>query len=84
MVFIWEPDGTSTDVLEARYILSAIICPNTRAGGLRRALHQPREAGLEPFMAADIAEKHYWMAEQARQPEWQFFADGLFNARGKG
>lgn len=65
-----------------------------RAEEMREVANTVREAGFEPFMAAAIAEKHDWMAEQARQgifqdgtsqqPEWQFFADALLHARGKG
>ena len=50
-----------------------------------------REAGFEPFMASAIAQKHDWMAAQARaghfidlgkSPSWQGYADRLLMARG--
>jgi hypothetical protein len=49
-----------------------------------------REAGFEPFMAAAIAEKQQWMADQAKAgvlagvpkgAPWQDFADALLAAR---
>ena len=45
-----------------------------------------REAGFEPFMAAAIAEKHDWVAQQSRagvfagvakDATWQDYADRL-------
>lgn len=38
---------------------------------MREVANTVREAGVEPFMAAAIAEKHDWMAEQARQGVFQ-------------
>lgn len=65
-----------------------------RAEEMREVANTVKEAGFEPFMAGAIAEKHDWMAEQARQgifqdeaarqPEWQFYADALLHVRGKG
>lgn len=64
-----------------------------RAEEMREAANTVREAGFEPFMAAAIADKHDWMAAQARsgvfndlpgKPDWQAFADALLIARGPG
>src|SRR3990167_6149315 len=61
-----------------------------RAEEMREVANTVREAGFEPFMAAAIAEKHDWMAAQARaghfadlgqNPPWQAFADRLLAAR---
>jgi 3-hydroxyisobutyrate dehydrogenase-like beta-hydroxyacid dehydrogenase len=61
-----------------------------RAEEMREVANTVREAGFEPFMAAAIAEKHDWMAAQARaghftglgqNPAWQAFADRLLAAR---
>jgi len=61
-----------------------------RAEEMREVANTVREAGFEPFMAAAIAEKHDWMAAQARaghfadlgqNPPWQTFADRLLAAR---
>lgn len=41
-----------------------------RSEEMREVAHTVREAGFEPFMASAIADKHAWMAGQAR--------DGLF------
>ncbi|HEX2531682.1 MAG TPA: DUF1932 domain-containing protein [Burkholderiaceae bacterium] len=38
-----------------------------RAEEMREVANTVREAGFEPWMAAAIAEKHDWMAQQARQ-----------------
>ena len=64
-----------------------------RAEEMREVANTVREAGFEPFMASAIADKHDWMAAQARsgafhdlpdQPHWQAFADALLKARGPG
>jgi 3-hydroxyisobutyrate dehydrogenase-like beta-hydroxyacid dehydrogenase len=61
-----------------------------RAEEMREVANTVREAGFEPFMAAAIAQKHDWMAAQARaghfaelgkNPRWQAYADGLLAAR---
>lgn len=61
-----------------------------RAEEVREAANTVREAGFEPFMAAAIAQKHDWMAEQARAghfaeqvyaPAWQSYADRLLARR---
>lgn len=57
-----------------------------RAEEMREAANTVREAGFEPWMAAAIAEKHDWVARQAREgafdglpmgAPWQQFADRL-------
>ena len=60
-----------------------------RAEEMREVANTVRDAGFEPFLAAAIAEKHDWVAAQARQgrfadlpdqPDWQAFADVLLRA----
>jgi hypothetical protein len=62
-----------------------------RAEEMREAANTVREAGFEPSMATAIAQKHDWMAGQARdgrflslgvQPAWKDFADCMLAARG--
>jgi 3-hydroxyisobutyrate dehydrogenase-like beta-hydroxyacid dehydrogenase len=57
-----------------------------RAEEMREAANTVREAGFEPWMATAIAEKHDWVAQQARDgafdglpidAPWQQFADRL-------
>ncbi len=57
-----------------------------RAEEMREVANTVREAGYEPFLAAAIAQKHDWMAAQARaglfldlvQPsDWRAYADRL-------
>ncbi|MEI8031401.1 MAG: DUF1932 domain-containing protein [Comamonadaceae bacterium] len=57
-----------------------------RAEEMREAANTVRETGFEPWMAAAIAEKHDWVAEQSRvgvfdglpkDANWQQFADRL-------
>lgn len=64
-----------------------------RAEEMREVAQTVREAGFEPWMAAATAEKHDWVAAQARagyipadgrREPWQSYADGLLAARGKG
>lgn len=61
-----------------------------RAEEMREVAQTVREAGFEPFMASAIADKHQWMADQARaghfvglpsDPAWADFADRLLAAR---
>jgi 3-hydroxyisobutyrate dehydrogenase-like beta-hydroxyacid dehydrogenase len=61
-----------------------------RAEEMRESANTVREAGFEPFMAAAIAEKHQWVADQAAagvfanvapQSPWQAYADALLAAR---
>jgi 3-hydroxyisobutyrate dehydrogenase-like beta-hydroxyacid dehydrogenase len=62
-----------------------------RAEEMREVAHTVREAGFDPVMAAAIADKHDWMAAQARagrfaglapHPPWQAYADRLLAHRG--
>jgi len=57
-----------------------------RAEEMREAANAVREAGFEPWMAAAIAEKHAWVAQQssagvfdglAKDATWQQYADRL-------
>lgn len=61
-----------------------------RAEEMRESANTVREAGFEPFMAAAIAEKHQWVADQAAagafvdvetQSPWQAYADALLATR---
>ena len=63
-----------------------------RAEEMREAANTVREAGFEPWMAAAIAEKHDWVAQQSRDgvfdglpkdAPWQDYADRLLAARSK-
>jgi 3-hydroxyisobutyrate dehydrogenase-like beta-hydroxyacid dehydrogenase len=64
-----------------------------RAEEMREAANTVRETGFEPFMAAAIAEKHDFVAQQSRagvfadlpkDPKWQDYADRLLqNSRHK-
>ncbi|MBI3532179.1 MAG: DUF1932 domain-containing protein, partial [Burkholderiales bacterium] len=57
-----------------------------RAEEMRESANTVREAGFDPFMAAAIAEKHDWVAQQSRagvfdglgkDAPWQDYADRL-------
>lgn len=61
-----------------------------RAEEMREAANTVREAGFEPFMAAAIAGKHDWVAQQSsagvfeglpKNALWQDYADRLLAAR---
>ena len=60
-----------------------------RAEEMREVAQTVREAGFEPFMAGAIADKHQWMADQARaghfeglaDPAWTDYADRLLAVR---
>ena len=60
-----------------------------RAEEMREVAQTVREAGFEPIMASAIADKHQWMADQARaghfqglvEPTWSGYADRLLAAR---
>jgi len=61
-----------------------------RAEEMREAANTVQEAGFEPWMAAAIAEKHAWVAQQAhagvfqglaKDARWQAYADRLLAAR---
>lgn len=64
-----------------------------RAEEMREAANTVREAGFEPFMAAAIADKQQWVADQAaarlfeglaKDARWQEYADLLIAARKSG
>ena len=64
-----------------------------RAEEMREAANTVREAGFEPLMAAAIADKQQWVADQARAgllagvsagSPWQAYADALLAARKAG
>jgi hypothetical protein len=64
-----------------------------RAEEMREAANTVREAGFEPFMAAAIADKQQWVADQARDlvfkdvgkdARWQEYADRLLASRPAG
>ena len=57
---------------------------------MRESARTVGEAGFEPFMAAAIAEKQQWVADQAKAgvlagvpkgAPWQAYADALLAAR---
>ena len=57
-----------------------------RAEEMRESANTVKEAGFEPFMAAAIAQKQQWVADQARagvfngvgkDVRWQVYADRL-------
>lgn len=61
-----------------------------RAEEMRESANTVREAGFEPFMAAAIAQKHDWVAQQAqagvfadlpKDASWQQFADRLLQRK---
>ena len=61
-----------------------------RAEEMRESAHTVREAGFQPFMAAAIAEKQQWVADEAKAgvlvgvpkgAPWQAYADALLAAR---
>lgn len=61
-----------------------------RAEEMRESAHTVREAGFEPFMAAAIADRQQWVADQARAgvfdgvdaktSSWQTYADRLIGS----
>ncbi len=78
---------------QGAYFFSRVVQHGQRrAEEMREAANTVREAGFEPFMAAAIADKQQWVAEQARAgmfgdvrpgDPWQDYADRLL-ARGEG
>ncbi len=61
-----------------------------RAEEMRKSANTVLEAGFTPYMAAAIADKHDWVAQQARagvfagldkDASWQDYADRLLQAR---
>ncbi len=78
---------------QGAYFFSRVVQHGQRrAEEMRESANTVREAGFEPFMAAAIASKHQWVADQAKAgvfagvgegAKWQDFADGLLAARKK-
>jgi 3-hydroxyisobutyrate dehydrogenase-like beta-hydroxyacid dehydrogenase len=81
----WEKQGA--------YFFSRVVQHGKRrAEEMREAANTVREAGFEPFMAAAIAQKHQWVADQAaagvfdgvpRDAPWQAYADRLIGKAAK-
>ncbi|MCJ0762780.1 NAD(P)-dependent oxidoreductase [Variovorax terrae] len=81
----WEKQGA--------YFFSRVVQHGQRrAEEMRESANTVREAGFEPFMAAAIAGKQQWVADQAREgvfaglakdARWQDYADRLIAARTK-
>jgi hypothetical protein len=75
----WEGQGA--------YFFSRVVQHGKRrAEEMREAANAVREAGFDPFMAAAIADKQQWVADQAaagvfdgvpRDAPWQAYADRL-------
>jgi 3-hydroxyisobutyrate dehydrogenase-like beta-hydroxyacid dehydrogenase len=78
----WEKQGA--------YFFSRVVQHGQRrAEEMRESANTVREAGFEPFMAAAIADKQQWVADQARDgvfagvardAPWQDYADRLLAA----
>ncbi|MBK5207264.1 MAG: NAD(P)-dependent oxidoreductase [Polaromonas sp.] len=78
---------------QGAYFFSRVVQHGQRrAEEMRESANTVREAGFEPFIAAAIASKHQWVADQAKAgvfagvgkgAKWQDFADGLLAARKK-
>lgn len=76
---------------QGAYFFSRVVQHGQRrAEEMREAANTVREAGLEPLMAAAIAARQQWVADQARAgvfadvdkgARWQDYADGLLAAR---
>lgn len=76
---------------QGRYFFSRVVQHGKRrAEEMRESANTVREAGFEPFMAAAIAEKHQWVADQAvagvfqglaKTATWQDMADRLIASR---
>ena len=79
----WEKQGA--------YFFSRVVQHGKRrAEEMREAANTVREAGFEPFMAAAIADKQQWVADQAaagvfegleKDALWQAYADRLISAK---
>ena len=79
----WQKQGA--------YFFSRVVQHGQRrAEEMREAANTVREAGFEPFMAAAIADKQQWVADQARAgtfadvpagARWQAYADALLAQR---
>jgi len=80
---VWSEQGA--------YFFSRVVeHGQRRAEEMREAANTVREAGFEPLMAAAIAAKQQWVADQAREgvfrdvpkrSAWQEYADRLLQAR---
>ena len=78
---------------QGAYFFSRVVQHGQRrAEEMREAANTVREAGFAPTMAAAIAEKQQWVADQARaglfdgldkDADWQAYADRLLGQRGK-
>ena len=76
---------------QGAYFFSRVVQHGQRrAEEMRESAHTVRECGFEPFMAAAIADKQQWVADQARAgvfrdvpkgAAWQAYADALIAAR---
>jgi 3-hydroxyisobutyrate dehydrogenase-like beta-hydroxyacid dehydrogenase len=75
----WEQTG-------AYFFSRVALHGKRRAEEMREAANTVREAGFEPFMAAAIAAKHDWVAQQSgagvfdgitKNAPWQDYADRL-------
>ena len=76
---------------QGAYFFSRVVQHGQRrAEEMREAANTVREAGFEPLMAAAIADKQQWVADQARagvfaglakDARWQDYADRLIAAR---
>jgi len=76
---------------QGAYFFSRVVQHGKRrAEEMRESANTVREAGFEPFMAAAIADKQQWVADQAaaevfkgvaRDARWQDYADRLIAAR---
>ena len=79
----WEKQGA--------YFFSRVVQHGKRrAEEMREAANTVKEAGFAPLMAAAIADKHQWVADQAAQgvfaavrqeSPWQDYADALLRSR---
>ena len=76
---------------QGAYFFSRVVQHGKRrAEEMREAANTVREAGFDPFMAAAIADKQQWVADQAagrlfeglpKDARWQDYADRLLAAR---
>ncbi len=79
----WQAQGA--------YFFSRVVQHGKRrAEEMRESANTVKEAGFEPLMAAAIARKHQWVADQAaagvfagvaKDARWQDYADALLRAR---
>ena len=78
---------------QGAYFFSRVVQHGKRrAEEMREAANTVREAGFDPFMAAAIADKQQWVADEAaaglfrdlaKDARWQDYADRLLAARKK-